>query len=217
MTKPEVMLVVAPILILLSTLWSFSFFVRLFGIKRGYLAGFVFYWLGWGFLFPLAVLGGKGLTNLFASLTAPPVQLTPSALFLLAIPPVLAGVTVFRKNRARITAEILWLSAGLALLNGALEELLWRGTYLTVFPDRWFWGLLYPAVGFALWHWAPQRVRPSKMPGGVGAFLMGAFFLGLCWGGAAWQTQSILFTIPSHVLTDFLGLGGLIYVDFKNV
>ncbi|WP_457566668.1 CPBP family intramembrane glutamic endopeptidase, partial [Caldithrix abyssi] len=144
-------------------------------------------------------------------------QLTPSGLFLLALPPILAGVTVFRKNRSRITAKILWISAALALVNGALEELLWRGTYLTVFPDRWFWGLLYPTVGFALWHWAPQRVRPSKMPGGVGAFLMGALFLGLCWGGVAWQTQSILFTIPSHVLTDFLGLGGLIYVDSRNV
>ncbi len=216
MSTPEILLILAPPLILLSTFWIFPLFVRLWGVKRGYLAAFVFYWLGWGVLFPLAVLAGKGLPNLFAGFPAPTARLTLLSFFLLVLPPLLAGVTAFRMNLSRVTPAVLYLSAGLALVNGTLEEVLWRGTYLTVFPDRWVWGFLYPALGFAVWHLAPQRVRPSKMPGGVGAFLLGALFLGLCWGGVAWQTHSILFTIPSHVLTDFLGLGGLIYADIRN-
>jgi len=72
-------------------------------------------------------------------------------------------------------------------------------------------GYLYPAVGFALWHLVPQSIHPSRMRGGTKSFLAGAFFIGLGHGWVAWRTRSIRWTVLTHILTDFLGLGGLIY------
>jgi len=73
-------------------------------------------------------------------------------------------------------------------------------------------GYLYPALGFALWHLAPQAVHPIGMPGGLPAFLAGALLLGLCWGWVTWRSGSIRWPLVSHVLTDFLGLEGLVYL-----
>lgn len=83
---------------------------------------------------------------------------------------------------------------------------------MAAFPKGIWLGYLYPALGFAAWHLTPLSVRPSAMPGGAGGFAAGALFLGLCWGWVAWRTGSIRWTVVSHVLTDFLGLGALVYL-----
>jgi membrane protease YdiL (CAAX protease family) len=99
----------------------------------------------------------------------------------------------------------------IALVNGSLEELLWRGAYVSVFPESWFFGLFYPAIGFAVWHFAPQAVFPSRAPGGNLALVVVAGLVGLMWGWVALQSGSILWTTVSHVLFDFSGLGARVY------
>ena len=104
-------------------------------------------------------------------------------------------------------------SAGLAIVNAIGEEVLWRAIYPHVFPRQVVRGYLYPAVGFTLWHLVPQSIHKSRMRGGTKAFLAGALFIGLGHGWVAWRTGSIRWTTLTHILTDFLGLGGLIYYD----
>jgi membrane protease YdiL (CAAX protease family) len=106
---------------------------------------------------------------------------------------------------------VLVSSAALAIVNAIAEEVLWRGIYSSVFPRQLIRGYLYPAVGFALWHVVPQSIHPSQLRGGTKAFLAGAFFIGLGHGWVAWRTRSIRWTTLTHILTDFLGLGGFIY------
>jgi hypothetical protein len=31
-----------------------------------------------------------------------------------------------------------------------MEEVLWRGTYVTAFPDGWLWAYIYPSIWFGL-------------------------------------------------------------------
>ena len=209
-------LLTTPLLILISTVVIFWAFSRLWGKRGGYFLAFVFYWLVWGLFLPFSILDGEEIRHLFLNLSDPFERLTVLEGVLLMLPPFLAGITVFRAKITRASGKILWFSAGLALVNGTLEELLWRGTFITFFPSHWFWGFIYPTIGFALWHLAPQVVHPGQMPGGRKTFLPGAFFLGLCWGWTAWQTQSIVLTVFSHVLTDFLGLGGFVYVNAQQ-
>jgi hypothetical protein len=42
------------------------------------------------------------------------------------------------------------------LVMGTLEEVLWRGVYLELFPRSARWGVVWPSVFFALWHFAPD-------------------------------------------------------------
>jgi hypothetical protein len=42
------------------------------------------------------------------------------------------------------------------MLNGTGEELLWRSVFLEAFPNHPLRGLLWPLVGFSLWHFTPQ-------------------------------------------------------------
>jgi len=206
------MLLVIPLVLLATTYLAFREFIAFFGFKAGYFAGFVFYWMVWGLLLPLWVLGSRGLGSLFRDVyprLGKPAWLGAA---LLTLPPLLAGLTVFPAKVPQATPLVVLVSFGLALVNGTLEEILWRGLYVRTFSDRAMLGYLYPSVGFALWHLAPQAVHPITMPDGMMAFIAGALFFGLCWGWVAWRTGSIRWTVVSHVLTDFLGLGALVYL-----
>jgi len=48
----------------------------------------------------------------------------------------------------------------MTLMNSFWEEVLWRGVYITLFPDSRWWGIVWPTVWFALWHYAPGSVSP---------------------------------------------------------
>jgi hypothetical protein len=52
---------------LLATMYiAFQMLVSELGFHTGYLVAFAIYWIGWGFLFPILVLGGfKGILDLF--------------------------------------------------------------------------------------------------------------------------------------------------------
>jgi len=109
------------------------------------------------------------------------------------------------------TPAILIGSAAIALVNGALEELLWRGAFLDLFAHRRILGYLYPSVGFALWHFAPQSIFPNRAPGGSVSLVAVSLALGLVWGFVARRTRSIRWTVIAHVLFDFSGLGARLY------
>jgi len=205
-------LLATPWVLLGTTYLAFQGFVALWGPKWGYLAGFVFYWALWGLLLPLWILGWGGLRDIFREVRprlGKPVWL---GAVLLLLPVAGAAATVFVVKLPLLTLPIVLGSAALALVNGVLEEVLWRGAYIRLFPGKLFLGYIYPTLGFALWHLAPQAVHPINMPGGVTAFLIGATLMGACWGWVAWRTGSIRWSTFSHVLTDFLGLGATIYL-----
>lgn len=71
--------------------------------------------------------------------------------------------------------------------------------------------VVYPSLGFALWHLCPLSVMPSRHPGGTLAFVTYSFVLGVSYAYAARRTRSIFWTTVSHCLHDTLGLGALAY------
>jgi uncharacterized protein len=107
--------------------------------------------------------------------------------------------------------RIVLVSAALAILNGGLEELLWRGTYLRIFSGRPGLAWIYPSVGGALWHLAPLAVFPNRAPGGAASFVIVSRVVGLICGWVANRHGAIFWTTVAHVLFDFSGLGGRVY------
>ncbi|HEV2129025.1 MAG TPA: hypothetical protein VGR22_10440, partial [Thermomicrobiales bacterium] len=148
-------LLATPPLLLMTTAAAFRGFQRQFGDRLGYLAGFLVYWIGWCMLLPLWVLGPRGLRELFR-----PARHSRKDVALLSAPPALGMVAAFPSAAREATPAVIAGSVAIAVVNGTLEEVLWRGTYQAVFPDAPVTGL-YPAVGFAVWHYAPQTIHPT--------------------------------------------------------
>lgn len=158
-------------------------------------------------------LGPRRLPTLFRVSVAPSRRPNRSDLLLLAVPPAVGYSLAFPRALARANKKIVLASGALALVNATAEEVLWRGAYKAVFPNRLVLGYLYPTVGFALSHYAPQSVFPSRYPGGASSFVLSAGLFGLLWGRVAFRSGSVGLTIPSHALLDFSGLGARVYFE----
>jgi membrane protease YdiL (CAAX protease family) len=186
---------------------------RALRLEGGYFGGFVFYWIFWCLLLPMWVLGPRRLPDLFRARVAPSRRPNRSDLLLLAVPPAVGYSLAFPRALAQANKKIMLASASQGLVNASAEELLWRGTYQAVFPKSLALGYLYPSLGFAVWHYAPQVVFPSRYPGGATAFVASAGLFGLLWGCMAYRDDSIRRSVISHVLLDFSGLGARIYFE----
>jgi hypothetical protein len=127
------------------------------------------------------------------------------------IPPVVGFSTIFPLLLWIGSGRLLVLAGVIAIVNGTCEEVLWRGTYLRVFGNRLWGGLLYPAIGFGLWHVAPIAAHWSWSLGRAAALAACAMLVGLAYGFVARHTASIRWTIFSHILMNFAGLGVLAY------
>jgi membrane protease YdiL (CAAX protease family) len=204
-------LLAAPPLILGTGYVAFRQLVAHFGFKLGYLSSFLFYWIVWCLLLPWWVLGAGGMFQLFREGSSRFGQPAAVGLILLVLPCVLGYGYAFPRAIRHADVLIVVLSAALALTNGTLEELLWRGTYLKAFSGSWLLGYVYPSIGFAAWHFAPQTVAPNRAPGGSLSFVIVAGLAGLMWGWTARSSSSILWPAIFHVLFDFSGLGARIY------
>ena len=207
----QVMLILLPVVLLATTYLAFQTFVAAFGLKLGYLAGFLFYWIVWCFLPTWWLLGTDQLLQLFRDV---PDRLGRPAWLgglCLTIPLGLGYGYVFPRAIRQADLTIIVMSVVISFVNGVTEELLWRGAYVSLFPNSWFLTTVYPALGFAIWHFAPQSVVPNPAPGGAVSLVVVAGLVGAMWAWVANQTGSILWVTVSHILFDFSGLGARIY------
>jgi len=173
------------------------------GKDRAYLASFGVYWTACASL-SFALLGRKGIQRLFRD--AKPRFGRPAILgvALLLWPPTGAIATrLIPELRAATPAEVMTIT-GVAVVNGLVEEVFWRGVYITLWPADPGLGWVWPALGFGAWHVAPQAIHRSSM--GLGAYVASATALGLSWGWVAWRTGSLRWVTLSHMLTDGSGL-----------
>jgi len=208
LTPAQIALLAAPPLLLITTRLMYKGMASRLGPSRGYLVGFLFYWTCWCLLLPLLTVGPEGLQAMFQA---------PDPLFgrpgwlgaaLLAAPLLVTYLTMFPAEVRGASLRVIVVSILFALVNGTLEEVLWRGAYLTAFPDSWLLGVVYPSVGFGFWHLAPQAVFPYEGPGGPLAFALMPVALGLVWGWVAKSSGSIRWTVAAHILLDIAGVAG---------
>jgi membrane protease YdiL (CAAX protease family) len=160
-----------------------------FGAKLGWYLGFLVYWPVWCVLFPLWAIGPAGIR------AAVQRRRTPRwAWVLLSVPPLFALL-----GRGTIGGgsdePVAWIL--MAGVNGTLEEVLWRGVYATHFADSARWGVAWPTLWFAVWHFAPGWVAMGSR---AWVLVAGAAVFGLTMSWVAYKTRSIRWTIVSHVL-----------------
>ncbi len=95
--------------------------------------------------------------------------------------------------------DILWtvLLISTAFGNGFFEEVLWRGVYYRFFSKSAFFGIIWPACWFALWHYIPGSLSPNSNAIGL---MVGAGLFGLYLGFLARKTGAIWWCIVCHTL-----------------
>ena len=205
LSRPKLALLI-PVLLIPSTSLVFWAMSRLLGPDLGYLIGFLFYWITWCLLVPLILLGRAGVRSLFTE--EHPLfrrsTIFPTILLLLIIGGTVALYPPIQLREAAPT--LLMVAIPVALINGVCEEILWRGVYVRLFPKNIWLAVIYPMVGFALWHLAPQLVFPAE--NGEWTFVLSTFFLGGSYGWIAYRTRSIKWPVISHSLGGILSLGG---------
>jgi membrane protease YdiL (CAAX protease family) len=166
---------------------------HLLGLKLAWYAGFWIYWPVWCILYPSWMIGWGKMRDLFKHRS-----LKASGWFLMVFPPLMALVGSFLFNQKEQAAYGVIVYILMSFGNGIFEEVLWRGVYTTLFPDKKLWGVIWPSLWFALWHFAPGSISPLT---GVWMLMAGAAVFGTCWGLLAMKTGSIRWSVISHTLS----------------
>jgi hypothetical protein len=180
------------------------------GYPLGYLVAFTVYWIAWCGVLPVAVLGPAGVCDLFKAGKTRLRDAAPGTHAMLWWPLVFPLAFAFPRIVSAAPAIIL-ASVALGVVTGVAEELLWRGVYLSSFPENRWLNTTYPSLAFGLWHLCPLSVLPSRYPGGIAIFVIYSTLLGFSYATAARRMESIRWCTISHCVHDVLGLGGFAY------
>lgn len=204
----EVSLWVMPLFALLTTYAVLQSARSLFAPRAAYGMGLLFYWVVWCLLLPIAIVGPRGVAGMFGRSRR---ELRLREIVLFVLPPVIGFSTFFPLLLWMGNPRIYAAAAAIAIVNGTVEEILWRGLYLEVFGNRVWGGVIYPAIAFGLWHVAPVAARWTLSPWLVLLVALSAALVGLGYGLIVRRTRSVRWTVLSHILMNFAGLGVLTY------
>jgi membrane protease YdiL (CAAX protease family) len=190
----------APALVPLSMGAVFSYLGRHSPPRTAYNVGFAVYWVGWCVAFPLWALGGRRARRALLHGPAP----TPTEAAVLLVSPLGAAATELRSSRALVDLPTACVMVSTGIVNAVGEELLWRQVFVEEFPEDVVRGALWPLLGFALWHLAPQVVLPSRH--GRWTFVAGSAAVGAASAYSTWRSGSIRNSLGPHALTDACGV-----------
>jgi len=201
MNTKQKIAIIAPLVLLVVMVPIFQGLSRAFGGSViGWYLGLVVYWLIWCIAFPLWIIGKESIKTLIR-----PEKLTLKIFLLVLFPVVMASLYKLTLGMG-YEKQALWTFLLLLTTpfgNGFFEEILWRGVYMKLFPENILLRIIWPSIGFALWHVAPGSVSSNTNVIGlvVGSGLMG-FYLSFL----AKKTKTIWWGVVAHTL------GGLIMI-----
>jgi membrane protease YdiL (CAAX protease family) len=184
---------------------AFHFFTTLADSKQGYLLGMIFYWLV-GCLVPACLWISKTNRKLLLRIK----KVNWWQFVLLVLPVALAFLFgPFKQRIGEATNLIIMLSLPYAFINAFCEEFLWRGLFFAHHQGNYFHAVIVPTIWFGIWHYVPLSVQSASV--GNLYFILSAIGLGLCWATVTFYTRSIFWSIVSHTLVDFSGIGMIYY------
>jgi membrane protease YdiL (CAAX protease family) len=197
-----------PVVVPAAMCATFTLSRRRFGDHLGYLAGFGAYWATCAGA-TIGLLSREDIRRSFSETKPRLGRPLAVGVVLFLWPPVGALGTRFLPEIRTADRAMVVTITGVGVTNAVLEELLWRGVYVTLWPNDPWLGWVWPALGFGAWHIAPQLIHRSSL--GVLEYVVSATLLGLSWGWIAWRTRSLRWVSISHALTDSSGLRNAAY------
>ncbi len=203
--RGEFIVYLLPPFLIISFYLLFHFLVSIHGNKEGYLLGMIGYWLV-GCLVPVFLWISETNRKLLLQFRS----VNWWQIILLLAPVALAiFFGPFKQRIGEATVLIIILSLPYAFINAFCEECLWRGLFFVHHQGNYFHAVVVPSVWFGIWHYVPLSVQPASV--GNLYFILSATGLGLCWATLTYYTRSVFWSILSHTLVDFTGIGLLHY------
>lgn len=201
MTRPQFALVLHALALIAALVWLVPTLTQALGGPQGYLLSLCFYWLA--FCLPAIFFHVRNRRGplLFSEKLAWRDWWIPGLLLLQVG---VVGLAAIVPNTSQLTTHAAMLAALVAVINGPLEEIAWRGGFLTRFADRPRLGFMLSWVLFTAWHAPLALSHGIVFDGGWIALVGGAAGLGLLWSWIAWRTGSIFWVGIAHVLTNFM-------------
>jgi len=200
MTLPQTALVLHALASIAAMTLLVPALTEAFGGPVGYLLSLCAYWLG--FCLPVIFFHLRRRdSRLFGEKLAWRDWWVPGLLLLQVG---MVALMALVPNTAHLTTHAAMLAALVGIINGPLEEIAWRGGFMTRFATR-------PALGFGLsWllysasHLPLLLSHGITFDGGWMVLLGGAVALGLLWSWIAWRTGSVFWVAIAHALVDII-------------
>ena len=195
MNNKQKLAIVAP-LVLIGVMYPiFRWTPVVFGETVGWYLGLVIYWILWGAIFPVVMLGKGNIKTIISP------QKLNFRVFLFVLFPILMAslyqlVPGMGYEKSNFWIFMLFLST--AFGNGFFEEVFWRGIYMKLFPNNILFRIIWPSILFALWHYIPGSVHSD---GNVIALIIGAGIFGFYLSFLAKRTETIWWSIIAHTIS----------------
>jgi membrane protease YdiL (CAAX protease family) len=198
MSHRKIIAIISPPILIGMMYPIFQWLSGAFGKTIGWYLGLVVYWILWGAVFPLLIIGKESIMSLIRP-QKPAIK--PIVLVLLML--LLAGLFRYLSGTdyQKPTTWVFLLLISTNLGNGFFEELLWRGVYMELFPDSIFLGIVWPTIWFALWHYIPVSVSSD---GNVVGMIIGSGLMGFYLSFLAKKTGTIWWNILAHAIGGFI-------------
>lgn len=199
MTLPRIALVLHALALIAAMAVLVPALTTALGGPSGYLLVLCLYWLG--FCLPVIAFHVRGRRGplLFSEKLAWRDWFVPGLLLLQVG---VVALMAFVPNTAVLTTHAAMLAGLVAIINGPLEEIAWRGGFMTRFATRPGLGLAVSWLLYTAWHLPLLLSHGIVFDGGWAALVGGAATLGLLWSWIAWRTGSVFWTAIAHVLTN---------------
>ena len=198
MNTKQKIAIIAPLLLVGMMYPSFQFLANLFGETIGWYLGLIVYWIIWGGIFSIAILGKENLISIIR-----PQKINIKILLLVLFPILMSSLykLVPGMGYEKPSIWIFLLLFSTTFGNGFFEEVLWRGVYMKLFPNNVMFRIIWPTIWFAIWHYAPGSVHSD---GNVVALMIGAGVFGFYLSFLAKQTDTIWWAIVTHALLSLI-------------
>jgi len=201
--KQIIVFIIPPVLI--------AFMYPIFNSLAGALAndriawylGLITYWLVWGMVFPLIIIGKKRIKALIRPQEPTKTVIIPISIIILGALAARLFVSGMEYEKQSVWILLLLLSTSLG--NGFFEEILWRGVYFTLYPNNIFYRMIWPTIWFAIWHYVPGSVLHDNLTGLMG-LMAGSGLMGLVLSYMTKKTNTLWWSILAHTI------GGIIMV-----
>ena len=200
--KKRIIAIITPPILIAFMYPIFHLLAAAFVDRIAWYLGLVIYWLIWGAVFPLFIIGKENIKTLIR-----PQKPNRKVLLLVAIPLLLTAIVRFIPGMEyeKESVWILFLLISTTLGNGFFEEVLWRGVYVKLFPNNIFYRMIWPSFWFAIWHYVPGSVLHENVIGLIG-LMVGSGMMGLYLSYLTKKTNTLWWSIVTHFL------GGIIMI-----
>jgi membrane protease YdiL (CAAX protease family) len=190
--------IVAPLVLIAMMYPIFQFLAGMYGERIGWYLGLVLYWLIWGGVFSWSMIGKESILRIIR-----PQKFTLRILLLILFPLLMAALYKYipGMDYEKPSVWIFLLLVSTNFGNGFFEELLWRGVYMSLFPDSLIFRIIWPSIWFALWHYVPGSVIAN---GNVIGLIIGSGLMGLYLSFLAKKTGTIWWTILTHTIGGYI-------------